>query len=74
MPCRVGITTDPEERKSYWQGRHPNMYGWVIVARYPTKTQAQARETSEARARGCQSSPGGGGPERGNWCVYYFQY
>ena len=74
MPCRVGMTQDLEERKQYWQRRHPRMTGWTVIATYSRKSDAQARETSEARARGCLSGTGGTGPEYATWYVYYFRY
>lgn len=74
MPCRVGITTNPEERKQHWQNQHPTLRNWQILATYPTKSQAQQRETQEAASRGCQASPGGAGPEVATWSVYYFDY
>jgi len=74
MACRIGITTNPGERKRYWEGQHRNLRNWTILSRHRTKTAAQAAETLEARRRRCQASPGGAGPEQGNWAVYYFEY
>ena len=74
MPCRIGITTDPQERRAYWQNQHPTLRNWQILGVYPTKSQAQQVETQTARNRGCQASPGGAGPEAAQWSVYYFDY
>ena len=74
MPCRVGITTDPEERRRHWQSQHPTLRNWQILSTHPTKAAAQNRENEEARRRGCQASPGGAGPENAIWSVYYFDY
>ena len=74
MPCRVGITTNPERRKKEWQDEHPGLYDWEIIATYTNKSAAQERETREARSRGCKSGSGGGGPEYATWYVYYFRY
>lgn len=75
MACRVGITTDPEERRAHWASQFPNTFrNWQIVGVYSSKSQAQARETELAHAWGCESHPGGGGPESAIWHVYYFQH
>ena len=74
MACRVGITTDLEERKAYWQRQHPNLYGWRIEGTYYTKSQAQAAENQIAAQRGCVAHPGGAGLEYATWYVYSFQY
>ena len=74
MACRVGITTDPDRRKKEWQKEYPNLWDWQILGVHSTKSAAQEQETAEAKRRGCDSSPGGGGPERATWHVYYFQY
>ena len=74
MACRVGITTDPEGRKAYWQGQHPYLYDWRIEGTYGTKSQAQAVENQIAAQRGCVAYPGGAGAEYATWYVYSFQY
>lgn len=63
MACRVGITTDLEERKAYWMRQHPNLYDWRIEGKYSTKWQVQAGEDRIARERGCNAHPGGAGSE-----------
>ena len=57
MACRVGITTDPEERKRRWQRQHPNLYNWEILGTHSTKAAAQAHENRAARASRCVSAP-----------------
>ena len=74
MRCRVGITTNPEGRKQYWKRKHPTLRNWKILGRHKTKSSAQTRETAEAKRRGCDASPGGGGQEVATWHVYYFQH
>ena len=74
MACRVGITTNPERRKKEWQQEYPHLWDWTIIAKYGTKSAAQARENQEAKRRGCASSPGGGGPEVATWHVYFFRH
>ena len=74
MACRVGMTTNPGERKRFWEGKHPNLYNWEILGRYSSKSAAQAAETSFANRHGCVSGAGGEGPENAKWCVYRFYY
>ena len=71
--CRVGITTDPERRKAEWERHYPSMYGWRILATYPTKEAAQAHEDGVRFKKGCVGSPGGDDAP-GDWSVYQFQY
>ncbi len=74
MACRIGITTNPSERRRAWEREHPRLYGWEILGRYSTKSAAQAAEYRLAAQHGCESSPGGAGQENDNWRVYKFHY
>ncbi len=74
MACRVGMTTDPEERKRYWKSKYPNLYDWDILGHYSSKSEAQAAETQFASEYKCISFPGGDGPESADWTVYRFKY
>ena len=74
MPCRVGMTTDPDGRKADWQHDHPQLYDWQIEGTYYTKSEAQAAETRIAQERGCVAHPGGDGEEYDTWYVYSFRY
>ena len=74
MSCRVGMTTDAEERRRYWKNKPPNLSEWEILGTYSSKTQAQRNETSFANRYGCVAHPGGGGNEDATWYVYKFNY
>ena len=74
MACRVGITTDPDERRQHWESIYPDLRNWTIVGTFGTKSAAQDLETRHARQHGCDSHPGGAGPEHGNWSVYHFEF
>lgn len=76
MACRVGITTDPEGREQYWKQEHPTLRNWKIIAKYASKSAAQAREDTEAEERNCVAHAGGDDPDDANalWHVYYFEY
>lgn len=74
MPCQVGMTTRPNERKEEWKRERPTLRNWEILHRVRTRSEAQRLETQEANTRGCNSGEGGDGPENGDWRVYYFQY
>lgn len=74
MACRIGMTTDPDERKSFWMRQHPNMRDWQILEECLTKSAAQDAENRLAVEHGCVSSGGGDGPEFAVWYVYGFNY
>jgi len=75
MTCRVGITTDLIARRAYWEKQFPKTFrNWQVVETCYSKSQAQTQETLLADAWGCESHPGGDGPEISTWHVYYFQH
>lgn len=75
MACRVGMTTDPAARKSYWQGQHPTMRNWTILASGLSREEAQKKEDDFARFGNCTASGGGNDPDRLKaWSVYRFEY
>jgi hypothetical protein len=73
MPCRVGMTTDPEGRRAYWQNRVVGFKNWKILAKFRSRDEAQGYETRYARRYGCQAAPGGADAP-GTWYVYRFDY
>ena len=73
MPCRVGITTRPEARKSEWAAKHPTLRNWRILYTTYSKSVAQAKETEYAADNGCEYGPGGS-DAGGKWSVYHFIY
>ena len=73
MPCRVGITTNPEARKAAWQSKVVGMKNWRILKQFRSKSKAQEYETQYAVRYGCQASPGGADAV-GTWYVYRFDY
>jgi len=73
MPCRVGITTDPDTRRAYWQNQVVGFRNWQILNRFRSKAEAQGYETRYARRHGCQAYAGG--PDApGTWYAYRFDY
>ena len=75
MTCRVGITTDLEKRKAYWESQHRTLRNWKILSGpHRTKAAAQAREDEEAERLGCVAHPGGPDVPGAMWYVYYFRY
>ena len=73
MPCRVGITTNPKERKAAWESQVVGLSNWRILANYPSREEAQTHEDSYAQRNGCQAAHGGA-PAKGPWYVYRFDY
>ena len=73
MPCRVGITTDPDTRRAYWQNQVTGFTNWRILKSFRHRAEAQEYETQYAEKYGCQAAPGGADAP-GPWYVYRFDY
>jgi len=74
MGCRIGMTTNLSEREAFWKSKYPKMTNWQVLSVHETKSEAQKAENNLAKKHGCDSSPGGDGPERAKWYVYGFNY
>ncbi len=74
MGCRVGITTNEEERKKHWKSQYPSMKNWKILKTFNNKTDAQKYETAKAKSHKCVAHHGGDGPEKATWIVYHFDF
>lgn len=73
MPCRVGITTDLDGRRAFWENKIVGLMNWRILKSFRHKAEAQEYETQYAKRYGCQAAPGG--PDMpGMWYVYRFDY
>lgn len=70
MACRVGMSTDPQERIQYWMREEGHTH-WEILASGLTYSAAQKREKREAENRGCRYHPGGIDNGMSNWSVYH---
>ena len=73
MPCRVGITTRPQERKEEWAAKVVGMRNWQLAGPYRTREEAQAAENFLAKQYGCDASGGGREASR-PWHIYRFDY
>lgn len=73
MQCRVGITTNPDERRSYWENQVVGFKNWQILGRYQSRQQAQDHEQRAAKQYGCKAHAGGSDAS-GTWHVYKFEY
>jgi len=76
MGCRIGITTDLEARKTYWESVYRNVRDWQVLAGPLSRAQAQAEETRSAANYGCEAHPGGNDPDfpGSKWYVYGFNH
>lgn len=75
MSGRLGITTNPVERRKYWLSQYPaTLKNWRILGTYPSKAMAQTAETLTASQWGYESHPGGEGPEAATWYLYAFEH
>jgi len=73
MPCRVGMTTDPESRRAFWENQVIGLTNWRILGKYRSRSEAQQHEIQYASRYGCHASPGGADAP-GLWYVYRFDY
>jgi len=83
MPCKVGITTDPEARRAYWQNQAIGFMNWQILNIFRSKAAAKEYETAYALRHGCEAALGdsdalGTAKESATeydwWHVYHFDY
>ena len=70
MGCRVGMSSNPQERIDYWKEEEGHTYGKILASEL-TYDEAQHREKEEAVNKGCVSSPGGPRIRGRVWSVYY---
>ena len=70
MGCRVGMSTNPQERIDHWKAEEGHT-GSKILAGNLGYDEAQKREEAEATARGCHHRPGAVRNGLRNWSVYY---
>ena len=73
MACRAGITTQPQERKAFWQRKHPLMRNWQLTTAFLSRKEAQAWED---RQYSCEKSGGGSNPDTpaARWYGYRFDF
>jgi len=83
MPCRIGITTDPEGMRDYWQPQAPGFTNWEILSMFRSEAAAKEYETGYALRNRCDATLGGSeGPRTAReaktqydwWYVYHFDY
>ena len=55
MPCRIGITTDPDRQQQEWVAVHPSLYNWQILGWYRTRDEAEQTERIYAASRRCEA-------------------
>ena len=70
MACRVGMSTDPQERMAYWC-RTEGHTGEQILASGLTYGQASDMERREANRLGCYWHGGGDYIPGPKWSVYH---
>lgn len=73
MPCRVGISTDPNRRKGEWNSSVVGLSNWRVYGPY-TRSKAQDIEDDIARKYGCKAHHGGNSTSSNRWYVYTFNY
>lgn len=83
MPCRIGITTKPDESRAYWQNQVTGFTNWQILNTFRSKAAAKEYETGYALRNGCEAAlEDSYAPRTGReyevqydwWYVYHFDY
>jgi len=59
MPCRVGITTDPDTRREQWRSQVVGFTNWKVLDSFRSRAAAQEYVTWYARRYGCHAYHGG---------------
>jgi hypothetical protein len=83
MQGKIGITTNPEGSRVYWQNQTIGLTNWQILNVFRSKAAAKEYETAYALRHRCEAAlgnsdaPGTGREpttEQEWWYVYYFDY
>ncbi|MFO7996137.1 MAG: hypothetical protein R6U93_03175 [Dehalococcoidia bacterium] len=83
MACRIGITTDPEGTREYWQNQVTGFTNWEILNMFRSEAAAKEYETQFALRDGCEATLGGSDlPPTAResrtkydwWYVYHFEH
>jgi hypothetical protein len=83
MPCKIGITTNPEGTRVYWQNQAKEFADWQILEIFRSKAAAKEYETAYALRHGCEAALGHSDSPRTTreptiehdwWYVYHFDY
>jgi hypothetical protein len=83
MACKIGITTNPEARRVYWQNQAMGFTNWQILEMFRSKAAAKEYETAYALRNGCEveledsDAPviaRESATEHDWWYVYHFDY
>ena len=81
MPCKIGITTNQEGRRVYWENQAAGFANWQILEVFRSKVAAKEYETAYALRHGCEADLGGADVPRTSrepttehewWYVYHF--
>ena len=74
MTCRIGITNDPERRKSERKGDFETIKIWQILSTHRSRKAALSAVDRLAREHDCYACKGGHGPEKETYHVYKVVY
>ena len=83
MPCKIGITTNQEASRVYWQNQAIGFTNWQILNIFRSKAAAREYETAYALRHGCKAALGtsespiiGREPKTEHewWYIYHFDY
>ena len=64
MTCRIGMSSEPQDRIDHWHRQCHGRFSSKILASKLTYDEAQRREESEARTCGSRCEQESGGPRK----------
>ena len=71
--CRIGITSNLQDRKSYWKTYYrqwADIKRFEVLKTFNSKEDAESFEKTKAKELGCWFGRGGGDPKKSEWIVY----
>ena len=77
MPCKIGITRSPKERKSYVEMIYRTAKNWQILGIYEERSEAAAAQRRFTAQLGCQTveqTEETEGEHRQPWHVFFFTH
>ncbi|MDE0151701.1 MAG: hypothetical protein OXK80_04290 [Bdellovibrionales bacterium] len=78
ISCRIGITTDLENRKKTWQRIYEKegktIKNWTVLSKHYSKSSAQEAEKREAKLQNCKAHPGGRKSRKTIWYLYKIEH
>ena len=74
MIRRIGMTTNPKEKKRYWKSKYPKLRGWKILLTFFSELAAEYVGETPVATQGKEASLRRKRQQKILWYVYKFEY